>query len=182
VLNQLPRDAVEGLIGAGAALRQARGGDTLRDATRDERAAVDDLASQATALLRQAGHPVTDKTAGEIRDTLHAAALDEEAREALASGRLEAPRQAVGVFGGAASTGTPSPSRAKPKPKPKPKPKKKDDAAAKKRERERQAAARAAVREAENRVREREREVAQAQQALEDAQAELERVQRSLPD
>jgi hypothetical protein len=168
-LNQLPRDAVENLIGAGAALRQARGGDTLRDATRDERAAVDDLASQATALLRKAGHPVTDKTAGEIRDTLHAAALDDDAREALASGRLEAPRQAVGVFGGAASGPTLARTRAK----------KKDDAAAKKRERERQAAARAAVRDAESQVEEREREVAQAQRALEKAQAELERVRRS---
>jgi DNA repair exonuclease SbcCD ATPase subunit len=171
-LNQLPRDAVENLIAAGSALRQAGGGDTLRDATRDERAAVDDLASQATALLGQAGHPVTDKTAGEIRDTLHAAALDDEAREALASGRLEAPRQAVGVFGGAAPRKTQTQTEKK----------KKDDAAARKRERERQAAARAAVRDAESQVREREREVAQAQRALETAQAELERAQRSLSD
>src|SRR3954452_7857266 len=104
-LNQLPQDAIEGLLGAGAALRQARGGDTLRDATRDERAAVDDLASQATALLRQAGHSVTDKTAGEIRDTLHAAALDERAREGLAAGRVTTPHQAVGVSARAAAVG-----------------------------------------------------------------------------
>jgi hypothetical protein len=184
-LNQLPRDAIEGLIAAGAALRQARGGDTLRDATRDERAAVDDLASQATALLRQAGHPVTDKTTGEIRDTLHAAALDDEAREALASGRLDAPRQAVGVFGGAASAGTP-PAREKKKPqKPKAakaaKPSKKDEAAAKRR-RERQAAARAAVRDAERAVKEREREVAAAQRALAAAEAELERARDRAAD
>jgi hypothetical protein len=177
-LNQLPRDAVDGLVAAGAALRQARGGDTLRDATRDERSAVEDLASQATALLRQAGHPVTDKTAGEIRQTLHAAALDDEAREELASGRLVAPREAVGVFGGAASTG--------PAPEPKAKTAKtakkagkagkaKDDAEAKRR-REREAAARAAVRDAERAVKEREREVAAAQQALEDARAEVERL------
>src|SRR3954452_14037078 len=127
-LNQLPPDAIEGLLGAGAALRQARGGDTLRDATRDERAAVEDLASQATALVRQAGHPVTDKTASEIRDTLHAAALDEEAREALASGRLDAPRQSVGVFGGAASAGTPAPSRARVRKKTQTQTQKKDDA------------------------------------------------------
>ncbi len=162
VLNQLPRDAVEGLIAAGAALRQARGGDTLRDATRDERACVEDLASQATALLRQAGHPVTGKTVDEIRDTLHAAALDDDAREHLASGRLTAPLQAVGVFGGAASVGAPAPRKEKQR--------------AESRERkERQAAARAAVRDAEKRVSEREREVAAAQRALEDAQAELER-------
>jgi DNA repair exonuclease SbcCD ATPase subunit len=182
-LNQLPRDAVEGLIGAGAALRQARGGDTLRDATRDERAAVEDLSSQATALLRQAGHPVTDKTASEIRDTLHAAALDEEAREALASGRLAAPRQAVGVFGGVASAGVPRSAPARKKKAQTQTQKARDEAAAaKKRERERQAAARAAIRDAERQVREREREVAQAQRALEEAQAELERAQRSLSD
>src|SRR3954470_1894893 len=116
-LTQLPSDALEGLLGAGAALRQARGGDTLRDATREERAAVDDIASQATALLRQAGHTVTDKTAGEIRDTLHAAALDDEAREELAAGRLVAPHTAVGVFGGAASAGTPAPKKKQKKPK-----------------------------------------------------------------
>jgi hypothetical protein len=160
-LNQLPRDAVEGLIAAGAALRQARGGDTLRDATRDERACVEDLASQATALLRQAGHPVTGKTAGEIRDTLHAAALDDEAREQLVSGRLTAPLQAVGVFGGAASVGAA--------------PRKEKQRAESRERKERQAAARAAVRDAEKRVKEREREVAAAQRALEDAQAELER-------
>jgi DNA repair exonuclease SbcCD ATPase subunit len=189
-LNQLPRDAVDELIGAGAALRQARGGDTLRDATRDERAAVEDLASQATALVRQAGHPVTEKTAGEIRDTLHAAALDEEAREALASGRLDAPRRAVGVFGGAASAGTPAPTRARGRARAQEKTQtqtqtkaktKKDDAAARKRERERQAAARAAVRDAEKQVREREREVAAAQRALERAQADLEKARGSLP-
>jgi hypothetical protein len=158
----------------GGRLRQARGGDTLRDATREERAAVEDLASQATALLRQAGHPVTEKTAGEIRDTLHAAALEEEAREELCSGRLVAPRTAVGVFGGAASAGTPPAARAK-----KPKQKQKQKAESRKQEEraraeekarreEEHAAARVAVREAEKKV-------TDAEKALRAAQAELER-------
>jgi hypothetical protein len=169
-LNQLPTDAIDGLVAAGAALRQARGGDTLRDATREERAAVEDLSSQATALLRQAGHPVTDKTAGEVRDTLHAAALDDEAREALCSGRLEAPRQAVGVFGGAASAGVPAPKKQKQKQKQTQKQRKRDEAAEAERiERERKAAAKAALREAEQVVKERER-------ALEEARAEVERL------
>jgi hypothetical protein len=179
VLNQLPRDAVNGLIAAGAALRQARGGDTLRDATRDERAAVDDLSSQATALLRQAGHPVTDKTAGEIRDTLHAAALDDEAREALAAGRLTAPRQAVGVFGGAASSGTPAPkktTKGQTQPKKQRDTQKKRDQAEAKRRREEEAARRAALREAKQVVKERERELAAAQKALERARAEADRL------
>jgi hypothetical protein len=175
-LNQLPREAIDELLAAGAALRQARGGDTLRDATRDERAAVEELASQATALLRQAGHPVTDKTAGEVRDTLHAAALEDDAREALRGGRLDAPRQAVGVFGGAASAGTPAPSRKRAAPKKKAAKKKDDDTEARRRrEGEREAAARAALRGAEAALKERERELAAAQQALDEARAEVER-------
>ena len=167
-LNQLPRDAVDGLLAAGAAMRQARRGDTLRDATHDEREVVEDLASQATALLRQAGHPVTDKTTGEIRDTLHAAALDEEARELLAAGRVVTPRQAVGLFGGAVE----------PAPRPKKKkeePSQKDDGDAKRR-REEEKARRAALRDAEGAVKERERELAAAQKALDQARAAVEKL------
>lgn len=164
-LNQLPREALEGLIAAGAALRQARGGDTLRDATREERTEVEDLASQATALLRQAGHPVTDKTAGEIRDTLHAAALDEEAREELVGGRLTAPRRAVGVFGGAAAA-APAAKRQRTEDRGQAK---RDRAAAKKREA-------AAARKREATIRDAEERVAAAERALEEARAELERV------
>ena len=181
-LNQLPRDAIDALLAAGAALRQARGGDTLRDATRDERAAVEDLASQATALLRQSGHPVTDKTAGEIRDTLHAAALDEDARAELSSGRLVAPRQAVGVFGGAAPP-EPSAPRKRPaekKQKATQKQRRKDEAEAKRR-REREAAARAALREAEQAVKARERELVAAERALDQARSEAERLRSQLP-
>src|SRR4051812_41200865 len=176
-LNQLPPDAIEGLLGAGAALRQARGGDTPRDAPRDERAAVDDLASQATALLRQAGHPITDKTTGEIRDTLHAAALDDGAREELSSGRLVAPRTAVGVFGGAVSA---SPAAPKKKQQTQTQAQKKKDQAEAKRRREAQAAARAALRDAEKDVGEREREVAAAQKGLDQARAEVERLRSEL--
>jgi hypothetical protein len=175
-LNQLPQDSVEGLLGAGAALRQARGGDTLRDATREERAAVEDLASQATALLRQAGHPVTDKTASEIRDTLHAAALDEEAREELAAGRLVAPRQAIGLGGFAgAPAAAPTPARAPKKQKQRQEQRQKDQAEAKRR-REEERARRAAIRDAERDVKTREREVAAAQKELDRARAELERL------
>jgi hypothetical protein len=179
-LNQLPREAVEGLLAAGAALRQARGGDTLRDATREEREAVEDLASQATALLRQAGHPVTDKTAAEIRETLHAAALDEDAREQLASGRLVAPKQAIGLGGFA---GAPAPAPTPKKKTQTQKQKQKDEAEAKRRRedearrREEEKARRAAIRDAARAVKERERELVAAQKALDQARAELERLQ-----
>src|SRR4051794_24222582 len=171
-LNQLPREAVEGLLAAGAALRQARGGDTLRDATREEREAVEDLASRATALLRQVGHPVTDKTASEIRDTLHAAALDEEAREQLASGRLVAPKQAIGLGG---FTGAAPPKPAPARKKPSQKQKQREEAEAKRR-REEEKARRAAIRDAALTVKERERELAAAQKALDQARAELDRL------
>ena len=169
-INQLPRDAVNGLLAAGAAMRQARRGDTLRDATHDEREVVEDLASQATALLRQAGHPVTDKTAGEIRDTLHAAALDEESRDLLAAGRLVTPRQAVGLFGGAVE---PEPARRKQKAESR----KQGERAEAERRREEEKARRAALRDAERVVKERERELAAAQKALDQARAALEKLQ-----
>ncbi len=171
-LNQLPRDSLEGLLGAGAALRQARGGDTLRDATREEREAVEDLASQATALLRQAGHPVTDKTAGEIRETLHAAALDDEAREALASGRLVAPKQAIGLGGFA---GAPAPKKQKADSRRRKAEGGKRKAESEKRKAEDEAR-RAAIRDAERAVKERARELAAAQKALDQARAELDRL------
>jgi hypothetical protein len=101
-VNQLARrdpDRLSGLLAAGAALRAARGGDALRDATHEERGAVAELASVATAVLRDAGHPVSGKTADEVRDTLHAAALDDEARGLIERGRLVEPRQAVGLGG-----------------------------------------------------------------------------------
>jgi hypothetical protein len=199
-LNQLSRsdrDLLDELLAAGAALRQAKGGDTLRDATREERGAVARAAERATALLREAGHAVTDKTAGEVRETLHAAALDPEAREALDRGRLVEPRQAIGLggFGGLATASSepdePYEAPEKPKkPEPKPKKKQQDDAAARrKREaeerkaaKERAKAARAALREAESRLRERERELAVAERAAEQARAEVERRRAELDE
>src|SRR3954451_5770403 len=94
-VNQLARrerDAVDGLLAAGAALRQARGGDALRDATHEERDAVADLAARAAELLRGEGQGGAEKTETELRETLHAAALDDEARGLLEVGRLVEPR------------------------------------------------------------------------------------------
>ena len=184
-LARRDRELLDELLAAGAALRQARGGDTLRDATREERGAVARAAERTAELLRDAGHTVTDKTAGEIRDTLHAAALDEETRERLARGRLVEPRQAIGL-GGFAAVATPAPAEEKPKkpkkPKAKPKPKKDDAAERRKREaeerkaeKERQKAARKALREAEAELRERERDLAAAERAAGKARAEVER-------
>jgi hypothetical protein len=196
-LNQLSRsdrDLLDELLAAGAALRQAKGGDTLRDATREERGAVGRAAERATALLRDGGHAVTDKTAGEIRDTLHAAALDPEARDLLDRGRLAEPRQAIGLGGfGAVSSEPDEPYEAPAKPKKQAKPKKKqqqeDGAARRKRAaeerkaaKEREKAARTALREAQSELRERERELAAAERAAERARAEVERRRAELDD
>jgi hypothetical protein len=188
-VNQLARespDALEGLLAAGAALRQARGGDTMRDATRDERAAVDELASSAVALLRKAGEKVSEKTLTEIRDTLHAAALDDEARERIAAGRLVEPQQAIGLggfgaFAGAAAPAPPPPrkeraSKGKP-PKEEKDAGRREEAAAR---RERLKAARTALRDAQDAVREHERELRSADREVADRERALEEAENAL--
>lgn len=203
-LDQLARrdsDALDELLAAGAALRQAKGGDTLRDATREERGAVARAAERAAGLLRDAGHAVTDKTAGEIRDTLHAAALDEETRDLLARGRLLEPRQAIGLGGfalGDTPPREPEPSPAekaerKPKETKKAKNAKADEARAEKARREaeaeerraakqREKAARKALREAESELSKRERELEEAERTVEQARGEVERRRADLGD
>lgn len=91
---------LEALLGAGGELRQAhrqatRGGGTqLRDAARSEREAVEALAAAARkAAGERAGEPFVDR----VRETLHAASLDEQAREVVAAGRVVADLRAVGL-------------------------------------------------------------------------------------
>jgi hypothetical protein len=147
------RELVDELLAAGAALRQASGGDTLRDAAREERDAVERLAERAAEALRDSDHPVTDKTAAELRDTLHAATLDEEVRELLDRGWLVEPRQAVG-FAGMAEGGRPKAGRQR----------------TGEAERKRKAEARKALRDAEAELRDRERALEAAERAFADAE------------
>jgi hypothetical protein len=191
------RDAVDELLAAGAALRQAKGGDTLRDATHEERDAVERAAERAAELLRDAGKTVTDKTGGELRDTLHAATLDDEVRDLLDRGHLVEARQAIGLGGFAlpdVPAGGPG-DAAKPKKKKsektKPAPagkkaKRKDDRAER---RGREKAAREAVREAERELHarerelhERERDVEAAERALARARADAEAAQGAVDE
>jgi hypothetical protein len=173
-VNQLARQApddVEALLAAGAALRQAQLGggdrDSIRESSRDEREAVERLVSGAAALLRKAGRGAGDAALEEVRETLRAAASDEEARELIRRGVLTAARRPVGLGGfeaafaagpavasGAAEAEAEAaaPARvgraAEPKPPPRPKPKPKkgarkkpdDDAAAEDAERKRDTA------------------------------------------
>ena len=105
--NQVAREQpelIEALLEMGAALRDAQeaaisggGGRGLRDATLNERAAIDAVMSAATAH-RPAGRALSRAMADRLRTTLHAAASDEPLREALAAGRLMSEAQAGGAW------------------------------------------------------------------------------------
>jgi hypothetical protein len=125
-LNQLARRRakdVKRLVKAGEDLRAAQqellaGGDrgAFQAVAAKERELVADLSSDATAMASEAG----ERGSGlqeKIAETLHAAALDEEAAEELSAGRLVREREAIGGFGGAGNGPAPSPRKAKAKPK-----------------------------------------------------------------
>lgn len=103
-VNQLVRsqgDAVGELWESGDALRRAQSdvlagsGDAraLRDAGTAVRDAVDGLVGAARSL----GEELTAVTLERVGETLHAAALDEDARAAVAGGRLERELRHVGL-------------------------------------------------------------------------------------
>ena len=115
-VNQLVRaepDLVEALLGAGGELRQAhrqaasgKRAEQLRAAANAERAAVDALLARAPAAL---GHAPSPALAEAMRNTLHAASSDDEARELVASGTLTTELRPVGlgpVPGGSAGHGS----------------------------------------------------------------------------
>jgi hypothetical protein len=105
------RAETEALLATGERLREAHeqllaGGDqaTLREAMDQERALTSALADCAEALASETGKSgpaLRDR----VRSTLHAAAVDEEAREELARGRFVREREAVGLgpFGAGAA-------------------------------------------------------------------------------
>jgi len=180
-VNQLARSApddVEALLAAGEALRQAQLGggdrDAIRAAAHDEREAVEKLVGEAGKLSPAALE--------EVRETLHAAATDEETRELVRRGVLTEARRAVGLGGFGAVA--PAPSR----------PPRKDgkrsttEQRRKEAERDRKAEAerarkaeaeRARKAEAERKRAARER-VKQARAALRDAEREVARLRKEL--
>ena len=107
-VNQLVRTqsrALQGLFGAGDALGEAqtellagRGdGRALRAAGERERAAVERLVDTARGLLTSQGQELSATVVERVADTLHAAALDEGAREHVREGRLERELRHVGL-------------------------------------------------------------------------------------
>lgn len=81
----------------------------VRKAVDAERAAVDGLADKVRGLLGPQGHGLTGTTVEQVSDTLHAGALDEEARAQLREGCLERELRHVGL--GAVAAATTSPAR-----------------------------------------------------------------------
>jgi hypothetical protein len=121
-VNQLVRTqrrGVDDLFEAGDGLREVhdavlegRGdGSSLRGAVERERLAVEALIEAARGLLTSDGHELSPTIIDRVADTLHAAALDEDARRQVEDGRLERELRHVGL---GAAAGPPAPARARP--------------------------------------------------------------------
>jgi hypothetical protein len=179
-VNQLARSApddVDALLAAGEALRQAQLGggdrDAIRSAARDEREAVEKLVGEAGKLSGAALE--------EVRETLHAAATDEEARELVRRGVLTEARRAVGL-GGFGAVAAPQAPREKKKQstteqrrKEAERERKAEAERARKAEAERKRAAKERVKEARAAVREAEKELERRRKELDEAEADAQR-------
>jgi hypothetical protein len=133
-VNQLVRTQrreVDALYAAGDALRDVQAGvlegsadaRDLRSAAEQEREAVDALVAMARGLLTSAGQELTAATLERVTETLHAAALDDEARREVSDGRLVRELRHVGLGAGLGGAVAPGSGRsAKPAAPTKPKP------------------------------------------------------------
>jgi hypothetical protein len=179
------RDLVDELLAAGDDLRDAQnaalageGADALRDAGAAERAAVEALVTAAKEL-RPGGRAPTDATLERLRNTLHAAAGDEEVRAALEAGRLVEDAEAAGAWGvlEMASAAPAAPRRKAPARRAAPKRDQESRAereAAEREARERRQRLEGELREARAERRARERELGRAEREVERATARLE--------
>jgi len=132
-VNQLARSqsrAMAELFEAGDALREAQSrvlagradARALRAATERERAAVDALLDKARGLLSPGGHQPSPASLDRVAETLHAAALGQDAQALVGEGRLVRELRHVGLDAGIGSqtppTGPESPAATKRKPPP----------------------------------------------------------------
>jgi hypothetical protein len=122
-VNQLVRTQpkpIAGLFKAGDTLRKAQekvlagrgdAGD-LRAGVEREREAVSGLVEKARGLLNSDGHELSQAVLDRVSDTLHAAALDGQARAQVRAGTLvgELRHAGLGMAGGFAATPSPSKS------------------------------------------------------------------------
>jgi hypothetical protein len=118
-LSRVDRRGIQGLLEAGDALRGAqqrllRGDDdagaALREATAQERRAVERLTDRARAVLGDADRPATAAVVDRIGTTLRAAAVTDEGRTLLEAGRLTSELEPAG-FDVFAPTDVPAASR-----------------------------------------------------------------------
>jgi hypothetical protein len=94
-------EAGDQLQRAQSELLEGRGdGQSLRDAAERERAAVELLSHTARGLLTSQGHELSSAVLERVRETLHAAALDQDARAQVADGCLVRELRHVGIGGG----------------------------------------------------------------------------------
>jgi hypothetical protein len=127
VLRSRP-DERRALLEAGDALRAAQEdllagrGDAAaaRSAAEGERRAVGDLVSAARGLARDEGF-LSDAMLDRVRETLHAAATDDDARAEVEAARLDRERRPA-AFGGVEGFAVASPARARPSPTKRPRP------------------------------------------------------------
>jgi hypothetical protein len=123
-VNQLVRTRraeVDGLLRAGDALREAQAGvlsggadaRDLRSAADQERRAVSDLVDTARGLLSSSGHELSAMTLERVADTLHAAALDDDARGQVSNGRLVRELRHVGLGAGLGDAFAVAPAQAR---------------------------------------------------------------------
>jgi len=177
-LNQLARHSrkgIEGFLDVGDDLRAAEheamgggGAAALREASANERRAVDALVGDAEAIAREAGTKITPAFTQRLGDTLRAAVVDPDAREALLRGRLTKDLQRVGFI----ETAVPPPrARAKPREK---KPAGEDERRARDAERQAREEADRLAADARHAAHELER----VDRALRNAEREAERTQR----
>jgi hypothetical protein len=200
-VNQLARGEkmrLRGLFTAGERLRAAHehvlaGGppDELERARDDERTAIGELAGAARPLLEEAGHPPTEAVLDRVRETLHAAVVDEELGRRIRAGRLEKEAQATGFGFTSLPATTAKPRRSAPTRAPQKRAK--EDGAAAKRNRVEEAtrqrrlraeeslrAARQALTEAERAVKSRKRELERAEREVGRRETAVESAERAL--
>ena len=191
-------DLIEALLDAGAGLRAAQdaamsggGAAALREATQNERRAIDAL-MKVGVELKPGGKALSRAMADRLRTTLHAAAGDPALRAALSAGRLTGEAQAGGAWPFALDD-----SGDLPEPPARPKPAKAKEAPDEKAERERaereaaelRAALEAQLREARSTLKVRERvadgarqDAEEAARTLDEARELLERAQQAVAD
>jgi hypothetical protein len=202
-VNQLARREkmrLRGLLTAGERLRKAHeellvGGspEALQQGRDGERRAIAELVGAAELLLKEAGHPASEATLERVRDTLHAAVVDEGIGRRVREGRLGKEEQMTGFGFGNLPTTLAAERAAQAKPAAQTKPAtrgqkreatKKDEAAREKRAQARKAreieAAQEKHRQAEESLRDVRRAVKDAERAVKNQTRELERAERIL--